>query len=66
MLHAALAHVGHRQTRNRGTFGGSLCHLDPSAELANMAALLDGDAAKPRAARGRRDIAIVRIRGRLS
>jgi carbon-monoxide dehydrogenase medium subunit len=42
ILHVALAHVGHRQTRNRGTFGGSLCHLDPSAELVNMAALLDG------------------------
>jgi aerobic carbon-monoxide dehydrogenase medium subunit len=38
----ALTHVGHRQTRNRGTFGGSLCHLDPSAELVNLAALLDG------------------------
>lgn len=25
--------VGHRQTRNRGTIGGSLGHLDPSAEL---------------------------------
>ena len=24
--------VGHRQTRNRGTIGGSLCHLDPAAE----------------------------------
>ena len=40
LLHAALAHVGHRQTRNRGTLGGSLCHLDPSAELVNAAALL--------------------------
>lgn len=29
----AVRHVGHRQTRNRGTVGGSLCHLDPSAEL---------------------------------
>jgi carbon-monoxide dehydrogenase medium subunit len=38
----ALTHVGHRQTRNRGTFGGSLCHLDPSAELVNLAALHDG------------------------
>ena len=37
----ALAHVGHRQTRNRGTIGGSLCHLDPAAELANLAALHD-------------------------
>jgi len=42
VLHAALKHVGHRQTRNRGTIGGSLCHLDPSAELVNMAALHDG------------------------
>ena len=38
----ALSHVGHRQTRNRGTFGGSLCHLDPSAELVNMVVLYDG------------------------
>ena len=31
LLVDALAHVGHRQTRNRGTFGGSLAHLDPAA-----------------------------------
>ena len=37
----AMAHVGHRQTRNRGTIGGSLCHLDPAAELANLACLHD-------------------------
>jgi carbon-monoxide dehydrogenase medium subunit len=42
VLHEALAHVGHRQTRNRGTIGGSLCHLDPSAELVNVTALLEG------------------------
>jgi carbon-monoxide dehydrogenase medium subunit len=42
VLHEALAHVGHRQTRNRGTVGGSLCHLDPSAELVNVTALLGG------------------------
>jgi carbon-monoxide dehydrogenase medium subunit len=42
ILHEAIQHVGHRQTRNRGTFGGSLCHLDPSAELVNMVALHDG------------------------
>jgi carbon-monoxide dehydrogenase medium subunit len=42
ILHEALAHVGHRQTRNRGTIGGSLCHLDPSAELVNVTSLLDG------------------------
>jgi aerobic carbon-monoxide dehydrogenase medium subunit len=39
----ALKHVGHRQTRNRGTIGGSLSHLDPSAELANVAMLHDAD-----------------------
>ena len=37
----ALAEVGHFQTRNRGTIGGSLCHLDPSAELACIAVALD-------------------------
>src|SRR5438270_12324955 len=42
IMHEALRYVGHRQTRNRGTIGGSLCHLDPSAELVNMAALHDG------------------------
>ena len=33
LFREALRHVGHRQTRNRGTIGGSLCHLDPAAEL---------------------------------
>ena len=42
LLHQAIMHIGHRQTRNRCTIGGSLCHLDPSAELVNMAALHDG------------------------
>ncbi len=42
ILHEALAHVGHRQTRNRGTIGGSLCHLDPAAELVNLTVLLAG------------------------
>ena len=41
VMHEALAQVGHRQTRNRGTIGGSLCHLDPSAELPVVAAALD-------------------------
>lgn len=39
----ALKHVGHRQTRNRGTIGGSLSHLDPTAELANVAMLHDAE-----------------------
>jgi carbon-monoxide dehydrogenase medium subunit len=41
LMHEAIAHIGHRQTRNRGTIGGSLCHLDPSAELVSCAMTLD-------------------------
>jgi aerobic carbon-monoxide dehydrogenase medium subunit len=41
LLVDALFHVGHQQTRNRGTIGGSLCHLDPSAELPVAACALD-------------------------
>lgn len=37
----ALMQVGHMQTRNRGTIGGSLSHLDPAAELPGLAALHD-------------------------
>lgn len=38
LLVEALHEVGHLQTRNRGTIGGSLCHLDPAAELPLVAA----------------------------
>jgi aerobic carbon-monoxide dehydrogenase medium subunit len=41
LMHEAIEHIGHRQTRNRGTIGGSLCHLDPSAELVSCAMTLD-------------------------
>jgi carbon-monoxide dehydrogenase medium subunit len=41
IFRVALKLVGHRQTRNRGTIGGSLCHLDPAAELPLVALLLD-------------------------
>jgi carbon-monoxide dehydrogenase medium subunit len=41
LMYDAIRLVGHRQTRNRGTLGGSLCHLDPSAELVSVAAALD-------------------------
>src|SRR3712207_4819405 len=55
ILYEALLQVGHRQTRNRGTLGGSLCHLDPAAELVTVAAALDAvvSVAGPR---GSRDI----------
>ena len=41
LMHEAILQIGHRQTRNRGTLGGSLCHLDPSAELVSVATALD-------------------------
>ena len=41
LMHEAVLQVGHRQTRNRGTLGGSLCQLDPSAELVAVAAAMD-------------------------
>ncbi|MSP67444.1 MAG: xanthine dehydrogenase family protein subunit M [Alphaproteobacteria bacterium] len=43
LMREALLQVGHRQTRNRGTIGGSLCHLDPAAELPMVAAALEAD-----------------------
>ena len=33
LLARAVPHIGHLQTRSRGTVGGSLAHADPSAEL---------------------------------
>jgi len=41
LMHEAVQQIGHRQTRNRGTLGGSLCQLDPSAELVTVAAAVD-------------------------
>src|SRR5215467_1879279 len=41
LLRQALAFVGHTQTRNRGTIGGSLAHADPSAELPLVAQILE-------------------------
>jgi aerobic carbon-monoxide dehydrogenase medium subunit len=41
LISEAILSVGHRQTRNRGTIGGSLCHLDPAAELPLVAAALE-------------------------
>ena len=41
IFRGALIQVGHRQTRNRGTIGGSLCHLDPAAELPAVLSVLD-------------------------
>jgi len=43
ILQEALSYVGHFQTQNRGTLGGSLCHLDPSAEMPAIACLLGAE-----------------------
>ena len=42
-LAEAVPLIGHRQIRNRGTFGGSLAHADPSAELPLIVTLLDAE-----------------------
>ncbi|MCZ7564029.1 MAG: FAD binding domain-containing protein [Burkholderiales bacterium] len=42
LLSAALPHVGHFQTRSRGTVCGSIAHSDPSSELPLCLATLGG------------------------
>jgi len=42
LLPEAIAHVGHRAIRNRGTVAGSVVHGDPAAELPAALVLLDG------------------------
>ncbi len=41
LLRIAAAHIGHVQTRARGTVGGSLAHGDPAAELSTTMVALD-------------------------
>lgn len=41
LMKEGILNVGHRQTRNRGTYGGSLSHLDPSAELPTVSMAQD-------------------------
>ncbi|MFM1880217.1 MAG: hypothetical protein RLZZ344_451 [Pseudomonadota bacterium] len=53
----ALRWVGHYATRNRGTIGGSLSHLDPAAELPGICALLDAELGI-QSTRGRRVVSI--------
>jgi CO/xanthine dehydrogenase FAD-binding subunit len=55
LLRQALAWVGHVQTRNRGTVGGSLAHADPSAELP-LAAQVLGAKMVLRSAKGARTL----------
>src|SRR5260370_20398923 len=55
LLRQALAWVGHVQTRNRGTIGGSLAHADPAAELP-LAAQVLGARMLLRSAKGTRTL----------
>ena len=41
ILAEAVGHVGHQQTRSRGTVCGSMVHADPSAELPALAIALE-------------------------
>jgi CO/xanthine dehydrogenase FAD-binding subunit len=43
LLWESMPLVGHIQTRNRGTIGGSLAHNDPAAELPAIALALDAE-----------------------
>ena len=42
LVHEAIKNIGTPQIRTRGTFGGSLSHADPSAELAAVSVALKG------------------------
>jgi carbon-monoxide dehydrogenase medium subunit len=42
LIAETLIHVGHPQTRSRGTVGGSIAHADPAAELPAVLLALDG------------------------
>src|SRR5205807_8464879 len=56
LIHTALTYVGHPQTRNQGTVGGSLAHADPSAELPLLFLTLGGTAII-QSTRGERQVA---------
>ena len=56
LVRAAVPHIGHVQIRNRGTVGGSLCHVDPAAEWPAVALALDAVMVAA-SVRGRREIA---------
>lgn len=43
LLALAIPHIGHAQTRNRGTVCGSIAHADPTSELPLCLAALGGD-----------------------
>ena len=55
VLVAATRHVGHHQTRNRGTIGGSIALGEPAAELPATAVAL-GASVEVRSTRGTREV----------
>ena len=55
LLAMALPHVGHYQTRNKGTVCGSIAHADPSSELPLCLAVLGGEVVL-RSAQGQRTL----------
>jgi CO/xanthine dehydrogenase FAD-binding subunit len=57
LLAKALHFVGHVQTRNRGTIGGSLANADPSAEI-GIATMALGAVLSARSPEGERKIAV--------
>ena len=42
LISMAMPNIAHATIRNRGTFGGSLCHADPAAELPACVLALGG------------------------
>jgi len=42
LIHEAMPKIGTPQIRSRGTFGGSIAHADPAAELTTICVALDG------------------------
>ncbi|MGE0238820.1 MAG: xanthine dehydrogenase family protein subunit M [Parvibaculaceae bacterium] len=56
IIPAAVRHVGHPTVRNLGTAGGSIAYADPTAEMAALLVLLDGEV-RTQSADGSRTIA---------
>ena len=54
LVRAAFPHIGHYQTRSRGTVCGSVAHSDPSSELPLCLATLEGEVVLRSAAGERR------------
>lgn len=55
LIARAAAHIGHVQTRSRGTVGGSLAHADPAAELPLVMVTLNAELTL-RSVRGERTV----------